>query len=225
MLASQEPAAGAIVLAFASGTTVDSWLASPGYELFVDALSARLMADVDDTRRELSVRADLDAYRTLTDAASAVAYAPRLRRSRANVLMLMAEDDEMVPNSATEALAEALGAALVNADPRHVPGLATAVLRPGSAIRGNFRAEGAKVTRVLQHVRGATHDALVQAVGTRRYETPLAPPFDRLEAPRPVENPTEALLEQIAFFFESYRACLATREGPCDAAVHALELD
>jgi len=67
---------------------------------------------------------------------------------------------------------------------------------------------------------------LVDAIGVRRYARPLEPPFARLEEPSEVDNPTAALIAQIAFFFESYRACVATSEGAaCDAAVHALERD
>jgi hypothetical protein len=158
----------------------------------------------------------------LSDRANSAAYAPALRRLPVNALMLMARGDEVAHNRGTEALAYALGAVLVGGEPGYVTELATDELRPGATLSANFDVEGGAITRVLYVLDPATHDALTRARDRIAYVHPLSAPFERLDAPVTVDNPIAEGLMQIAFFFESHRACRsATPASFCAASVMA----
>jgi hypothetical protein len=95
-------------------------------------------------------------------------------------------------------------------------------LRPGAALSANLPVEGGAVTRVLYVLDPATHGALTLARDRVRYEHPISVPFVPLDAPDDVDNPIAESLRQVAFFFESYRACLnATPAALCAASVMA----
>lgn len=224
-LAGIEPAVGACVLGFAGGLTVDDWRAGPGYAAFDSAIEERLAGSDDDRSARTSSSPDLDIVRMLLDRASGSAYASRLRRSATNVLMLIAVDDELVPNASTEALAYSVGAALVDAEPRFEPKLGVDLVLPGAAIAGNFDLRSGAVTRVAQSFEPAAHDALVSTEGTALYVHPLNADGVQLDEPETIANPTAEALDQIVFFFESYRACRSAdtdRTRPCAASVSSL---
>jgi alpha-beta hydrolase superfamily lysophospholipase len=224
-LASFEPSVGPVVAAFAGGSTVDSWIDSPGRAPLMDALLARLgrdpsAADVDEA--ELLEAPDVDVWRTLADRGTALAYAHALRRAPSNVLLLMARDDETVHNRASEGLAAALGADIAGSDPSFVLGLRVRALRPGASTSANFLVADGAVTRLLYAVESATHGALIYTEDAKRYRAPLARPFVERATPLAVDNPIEQTLGQVAYFFESFRACAAAQPATvCAAAVQA----
>jgi hypothetical protein len=82
---------------------------------------------------------------------------------------------------------------------------------------------------VLYLLDPSTHELLTLERGTQSYDHPaggLSAPFSPLVPPRVVNNPIAATLTQIAFFFESLRACSATGAGTgaksmCAASVQA----
>jgi hypothetical protein len=213
ILASLEPSLAGLVLAFGSGQGLDGWFDTPAQRSLVDSLLTRLGRD--PTQRDVDYpqllrSPDLDAWRTLTDRASALAFTPALSRLPVNVFMLMARDDEVVHNRGTELLASALGAVLVGGDPAYVHELKTESIRPGATSSGNFAADGGSVTRVLYELDPATHDGLTLAVGERQYQHPVAPPFTLLPNASRVDNPIATTMTQLAFFFESLRTCATT---------------
>ena len=53
----------------------------------------------------------------------------------------------------------------------------------------------------------ATHGALTNARGSLELEHPVTFPFEELGTAVSVDNPIAQSLMQLAFFFESYRAC------------------
>jgi hypothetical protein len=83
------------------------------------------------------------------------------------------------------------------------------------------------VTRVLYLLDPSSHELLTLEHGTQRYDHPpegLSAPFTALEPARVVNNPIAATLTQIAFFFESLRACNMAGSGAkpmCAASVQA----
>jgi alpha-beta hydrolase superfamily lysophospholipase len=224
-LASYEPSIGALVAAFAGGSTVDGWIDSPGKKPLMDALLQRLGRDPDasdaDTEALLD-EPDIDAWRTLADRGTALAYAPSLRRGPTNVLLLMAHDDEVVHNRDTEALAAALGADIAGSDPDFVLGLRVRALRPGATASSNFPIGDGAVTRMLYAIDSATHDALIREHDHKHFRAPLMRPFVERDEPLSVDNPIAETMDQIAFFFESYRACaVATPPTTCPAVLQA----
>jgi hypothetical protein len=230
MLSSVEPSVSALALGFAGGLTVDGWLDSPRAQPMVDALLARLGRDrdsIDWSGDSPFTWPDVDAWRTLTDRASALAYAPALRGGPDNVLMFMAQDDELVHNRSTETLANVLGAELVGGDPQFVLDLRTHSIRPGGTLSANFPPESGSVTRVLYMLDPATHDALTLEHGTAQFDHPaggLKAPFSQLSKPETVDNPIAQTMTQIAFFFASLRTCsMATSDAKptCAASVQA----
>jgi hypothetical protein len=224
MVAPFEPDVNAFVLAFAGGTGVDGWFASPEQRAFGDALLARLgrAGAANDAADSPALWPDVDVFRTLTDRASPFAYAGLLRRAPASALLLLARDDENVANETTEALAHALGAVIVGGDPRHELALKPVSLNAGEPLSANFSAEGGDVTRALLVVEPATHRALMLKADVQRFEHPLSPPFEQLDRAVAIENPIEALIAQIAFWFGSARACPgADAKLPCAASLQA----
>jgi hypothetical protein len=224
-VAAREPQIGANVLAFAGGATLDDWLLSPGFPEYAEGITQALDLGTV-TSADLLFEPEIDLMRMALDAASGLGHAPRLRRSDTNLLMFMAVDDERVRNASTEALAYALGASLVDAAPRFEPDLGMDVLLPRAAIDGNVEMPPGWVTRVLQNLDQATSTALVSSEGEQLYADLEEPPFAPLDEPVAIMNPTGALLRQIAFFVESYRACRAAApmaREPCPASVSALE--
>jgi hypothetical protein len=223
-----EPEVNAFVLAFAGGTGVDGWFASPEQSAFGDALLARLgrAGSANDAADPPALWPDVDVFRTIADRASPFAYAGLLRRAPASALLLLARDDESVANEATEALAHALGAVVVGGEPRHELALEHEALNPGEPLSANFSAEGGDVTRALLVVEPATHRALMLEDDVQRFAHPLAPPFERLDEPVAIKNPTGALIAQIAFWFSSARACPDTdaKQQPCAASLQAPQL-
>jgi hypothetical protein len=142
------------------------------------------------------------------------------------VLAYLAGDDELVPLVSSEALAYAWGAVLLDGDPQHELELRRQLVRPSTGTSGNFALSRGRVTRVAQSLPQATRATLFTHAGVERYEHPLEVPPVRLDASRTVTNPTAAVMRQLVFFFESYRACLATRAEPllpCAASVSVLK--
>ena len=165
---------------------------------------------------------DLDAWRALTDRASALAQAPALQRLPRNLFMLMARDDESVHNRSTEALAHALGAEISGGEPNYVHELPVHGLSPGETRSGNAQIEGAAVTRVLYVLDPATHAALTLEHDAQTYLLPLERPFMPRNPPLAVDNPTAQTLMQVAFFLESYRSCHSTMpKAVCAGSVQA----
>lgn len=220
-LCSREAEVRAAVLAFAGGRTLDDWLEGPDYAP-LRAPFEPLAADHDDERLAPAFQADIDVVRALLDAASGLGHAERLRRSRTNLLGYIAVEDELIPQRSSEALAYAVGAALIDAAPQHELELRRDLALPGSAISGNFPLSRGAVTRAAQSLSPSTHAALFESTGFLRYEHPLQREPALLAAPRRVSNRTAAVLRQIVFFFESHRACRASEpdpQVPCPAAV------
>ena len=208
MLAGYEPRVGALVLAFCDGLGVDGWLDAPARKTDAEALMDHLGRDralLDSP--DAGYDAQVDAFRALAERGTAAAHAPAMRRSNANVLLLMALDDELAPNRGTEGLAYALGADTLAYEPRHVPDLVSRVVVTGDTRSGNFEVDDDAVTRMLVALDPASHSSLVLSSGERRYRAPFEPPFSELDPPQPVANPIDAVLTNITFFFESWRAC------------------
>lgn len=225
LLATYEPSVAALVLAFAGGLTLDGWIDSARMPDLVDALFARLGRPgdkIDFAADHPLDRPDLDAWRTLVDRASALAYAPALQRLPCSIFMPMARDDETVHNRSSEALASALGAEIIGGDPNYVLDLPVHGLRPGETRSGNLLVDNGAVTRVLYVLDPATHSTLVLAHDAQKYQLPLVRPFMLRKRPVAIDNPIEQTLMQVAFFLESYRVChTQTPSATCAASVQA----
>ena len=225
-LASREPEIAAAVLGFAGGRGIDDWNAGPEYAAFAEAFGAILSSE-DEQRFAPAFRSDLDVLRTLLDPASGLARAARLRRSKTNLLAFIGSEDELVPLASSEALAYALGAALVNAEPRYELDLIRDLVLPGAAISGNFLLARGAVTRVAQSLSPATHATLFTSEGFVHFEHPIEGEPVPLADSRRVTNQTAAVMRQIVFFFESHRACRSAEtdvELPCAASVSPLSV-
>ncbi|MDH5672378.1 MAG: hypothetical protein OEZ06_09525 [Myxococcales bacterium] len=223
MLASQEPAVGALVLAFAGGLAVEDWLAAPRRgELLTPLLEAlgRQSPGLDASPDSPLLWRELDSWRGLSAAGSALAHASALRRLPVNVLALGAANDEVVAGGGGEALADALGAALIAGEPRYVPELPTDTLRSGNSFSGNFIVDSEAVTRAYYRFEPAGHRVLSHASDELRYEPAEQSPFELRAKPLALENPIEGALMQVAFFFESWAACERPEESSiCPASV------
>jgi hypothetical protein len=161
---------------------------------------------------------DVEAIRAITHRETALAQDALLLRTPANLLVLMAHEDERAPNTRTEALAAALGARLAVAGTAVDPELISDERLSGDTVRANVSVEAGDLTRTLVVLDPATHDALVLEQGSRMFEDPrAAPPFRELSDPESVANPTADAMMQIAYFFESLRGCEPAARSPCSA--------
>jgi hypothetical protein len=225
-LGAREPEIRAIVLAFAGGRGIDDWGLGPDYKPLREALGSMLTSR-DGQGFAPEFRADVDVYRMLTDPVSGVARGARLLRSPTNVLQYIAAQDELVPLASSEALAYALGAALVDAEPQHEPDLRRDLGVPGTAISDNFPLSRGAVTRVAQMLAPAARSTLFSTTGFLRFEHPLESEPVALDDDSEIANPTASAMRQIVFFFESHRACRAAEPDPllpCAASVSALRM-
>lgn len=147
-----------------------------------------------------SFHPELAIVSTLLDRGDAMPFAPGLAAGPTHLLLQMAEHDELVPNSATEALARAAGAPIVGADPAH-----TDLPRVEAPVSENVDLGSARVTRGLARFAPATHGLLAQRAGEQRYAHPPEPPFEAID-PVVVANPVDAAVAQLVYFFESWRS-------------------
>jgi hypothetical protein len=226
-LSAREPSIGAVVLAFAGGRAIDDWNEGPDYARYREAFEDVLPGE-DAQGFATARRGDVSVLRTLLDPATGLAHAPALQRTNTNLLMYIAGEDELVPLASSEALAYALGAALVDAEPQHELELRRSITLPGADISANFMLPRGAVTRAAQPLSPSTHAALFTSEGEVRFQHPLDPEPSLLPRPRNVVNPTAALMRQLVFFFQSYRACRATETEPllpCAASVRPLSTD
>jgi hypothetical protein len=226
-LSARESDIGAAVLAFAGGRAIDDWNAGPDYAAYREAFEGVLSGE-DEQGFAASLRGDVSVLRALLDPATGLAHADDLQRTNTNLLIYIAGQDELVPLASSEALAYGLGAALVDVEPQHELELRRTIALPGAGISGNFLLSRGAVTRVAQSLSPCTHSALFTSTGVTRFEHPLDPEPALLAQARNVTNPTAALLRQLVFFFESYRACLSTQtepQLPCAASVSSLSTD
>jgi hypothetical protein len=137
---------------------------------------------------------------TLLDRGDSMPFAPVLAGQPKHLLFQMAEHDELVPNSATEALARASGAPIVGADPVH-----TDLSRAEAPVSENVELDSGRVTRGLYRFAPATHGLISQRSGDQAFEHPPEPPFEAID-PVVVTNPVDSAVAQLVYFFESWRS-------------------
>jgi pimeloyl-ACP methyl ester carboxylesterase len=211
MLARLEPTLQAVVLVAPAGATVTQWAWSARDENMFASIATTLGFDassVDRSDNDPAFWPGLAIYQTLFDRADPLAHAAALRRAAVNVLVLMAEDDELVSNRATEGYAVSLGTSIVGSDARYVVDLKRADATADAGAGGNYLASGSRVTRTTYVYTPATHDFLQTRQGTQLYAHPPEPPFEQLPQSLPIQNPTAAAAWQIGQYLQSFFACV-----------------
>ena len=133
---------------------------------------------------------DVDVWRTLTDRAQPLGYAPRLRARSLDVLLLDGAGRRGRHNAGTEALAFAFGALQVGGVPRYEVALESKALRPRIERHGQHRHRRQPAHARPLHAGPATHSTLVYASDEFGYEHPLAEPLTPLDEPSKVDNPS-----------------------------------
>ncbi len=229
MLATVEPAVATLALAFAGGGLSDGFWQSPANQALFSELATRLGRDlktVDYKNDPPSFWPELAIVQTLLDRGDPLAHADALQHVPVNMLLLMAADDELVPNSATEAWASALGAVVLGGQPGYVTRLDSRPLASGQGVHGSFVIDTSVVTRALFPYPMAAHDTLLHVVGSAHYLHPLQPPWKVLPTDRPIENPLAAALTQVAQYLQAWYACASAKSAvtpapTCDAVVRA----
>ncbi len=208
-----EPEIGAAVLTVTGGDLSRLVEHSATFaELFLALLLPKLGLDadaVDLSERPVSFTPELALYQTQLDAGDSMSFAPLFADRSVSLLFQMAEDDEVVPNRATEALARAAGAQLVGADPVH-----TDLARADAPLSANADAAGMRVTRGLYRFPTATHGMLTNREGQQRFAHPPAPPFEPVDPPEPVANPIDEVHAQVERVLESWRGGAAEIAAP-----------
>jgi hypothetical protein len=132
------------------------------------------------------------------------AVTPPAGQAPKHTLLIVARNDESVPNIANEALGEALGLTFVGADPQTFPRftpLPAAVLDAG----GSYSPAGGP-TLAMVEFRPATHVLLTAQHGTARFPLDAEfPPFTGELDPRtPIDNPIVRVQALYGEFIESF---------------------
>lgn len=201
---SSEPEIGAAVLNVTGGDLTRLTERSPTFaDLFLPILLPRLGVEpstLDPTTYPSSLHPEVAIAQTLLDRGDSMAFAPLLAGQERHLLFQMAENDETVPNSATEALARAAGAPIVDADP-----VFTDLVRETAPVSENYELDASRFTRGLYRFGPATHGLLVARGGMHRFEHPPEPPFVP-RAPVDVDNPVDDAVAQVVHFLDSWRA-------------------
>lgn len=210
MLARFEPTLQALVLVAPGGGMISQWAWSATDQSLFDTLTSDFGytdMQLDRSSNDPAFWPDAAIYQTLFDRADPLAHVAALRRAAVNVLVLMAEDDESVPNRSTEAYSAALGTTLVGAEPRYVYDLKREDLRD-EGFNANYQTAGTWVTRTTYVYAPATHDFLQTRIDSQRYVHPPEPPFALLPSRVNVQNPTAAAGKQIGQYLDSFFQCV-----------------
>jgi dienelactone hydrolase len=213
LLAPFEPKVQALALVGAGAFVAQGfWLDATHKELFsrLAELVGRSAENVDYERDSPAYWPELALFETLLGRGEPAAYASTLRRTPVNVLLLMAQDDEVVANVATEALAVSLGANLLSAEARYLGDLDTYPASSGDPVTGNFQIENDHVTRLLRIYDPADHSLLLSAAGQHTYATPVRPPFHALAETTSFDNPVSDAQSTLADYFDSFFKCVST---------------
>ena len=199
-----EPEIGAAVLNVTGGDLTRLTERSPTFgPLFLPILLPRVGIDpaaVDPAVYPASFHPEVAIYQTLLDRGDSMAFAPILATQNRHLLFQMAIDDEVVPNSATEALARACGAPIVDAEPSF-----TDLAIAEAPLSENIERDALRLTRGLFLFGPATHGLLTDRGGEHRWMHPPEPPFESRE-PTPVSNPIDGAVGQAVHFFDSWRS-------------------
>jgi len=209
MLARLEPALQAVVLVAPAGGMISQWAWSATDQSLYETLASDFgygAEQLDRASNDPAFWPDAAIYQTLFDRADPNAHVAALRRAAVNVLVLMAQDDETVPNRATEAYAAALGTTLVGSDPRYVGDLMRSDVQEGAS--ANYMAGSSWVTRTTYVYAPATHEFLRERTGRQSYVHPPEPPFEKLSQRALVENPTTEAAEQIGKYLQTFFECV-----------------
>lgn len=213
MFVATEPDIGAAVLAVTGGSVIHLVAQSPSFNgAYIPQLFPLLGLSVDAIDYEdlhPSFYAEMGLWQMLFDRGDPVTYGPRLARSEANVLMMMARDDETVNNVNTESLARAANIPILDAPPAYVD-LAMANV----PLRGNATVGGLSLTRGLSVFEPATHGLLLYRNTRYNWEHPVAPPFVPREPPDEFEGPIDDAQRQMLNFFETWRSGAAEVAAP-----------
>jgi hypothetical protein len=211
MLAPFESKVQALCLVGASAFVAQGfWLAAseqPRFEMLSNLLGRSLVELSYDTDSP-AFWPEMALFETLLGRGEPVAYASQLRRAPANVLLMMARDDEVVANLGTEALAVALGASFLNNDARYAGDLTRKDAASGERVSGNFQIEAGRVTRLLRVYEDADHRLLRADTGKSEYRAPVRPPFVSRDAPVQFDNPRALALQELGEYFRSFFACV-----------------
>lgn len=204
MLVASEPEIGAAVLTVTGGDLTALVERSPAFApLFLPILLPRIGIDpatLDSTTYPAVFHPEVALAQTLLDRGDSMSFAPLLAGAQRHLLFQMAEHDETVPNSATEALARAAGAPILDATPVH-----TDLARETAPVSENVEIAASRYTRGLYRFAPATHGLLTNRTGEQRWAHPPEPPFVASE-PVEVANPLDAALGQILHFLDSWRS-------------------
>lgn len=203
-LVASEPEIGAAVLNVTGGDLTALVERSPAFApLFLPILLPRIGVDpagLDSTTYPAVFHPEVALVQTLLDRGDSMTFAPLLAGAQRHLLFQMAEHDETVPNSATEALARAAGAPILDATPVH-----TDLAMETAPVSENVEVATARFTRGLYRFAPANHGLLVRRGDEQRYAHPPDPPFTEVD-PVPVENPVEAAIAQAVHFLDSWRS-------------------
>ncbi|MCA9609707.1 MAG: hypothetical protein KC619_29110 [Myxococcales bacterium] len=203
-LVTTEPEIGAAVLNVTGGDLTALVEGSPAFgPLLLPILLPRIGVDpggVDPTVYPAIFHPEVALAQTLYDRGDSMAFAPILAAAPRHLLFQMAEHDETVPNSATEALARASGASILDATPVH-----TDLAMETAPVSENVELASGRFTRGLYRFAPANHGLLLRRNDVQAYEHPPDPPFVRID-PVAIENPIDDAVGQAVHFLDSWRS-------------------
>ncbi|MCB9593475.1 MAG: hypothetical protein H6719_12145 [Sandaracinaceae bacterium] len=203
-LVATEPEIGAAVLNVTGGDLTALVERSPAFgPLFLPILMPKVGLDPSELDSQVYpavFHPEVALYQTLLDRGDSMAFAPLLASAPRHLLFQMAVNDETLPNSATEALARAAGATILDADPGF-----TDLARETAPVSENIEVATSRYTRGLYLFEPATHGLLTSRGGVAAYEHPPEPPFVATD-PVDVANPVDAALGQAVHFLDSWRS-------------------
>lgn len=198
-----EPEVGASVLGVTGGSFFELVVQSPSFNpAYMPNLAALLGFDLDAIDYEdfgPSFLPECALWQTLLDKGDPINYASRTRGTPMDIFLLMARDDETVPNTATEATARALGLTFLGGAPRY-----TDLPMGSTPLVGNVMVEGEAVTRGIYVHEEASHQLFLNRNAAHTVESPVAPPFPALASPVSFVNPIDVAQEQILAFLETW---------------------
>ncbi|MEM9072222.1 MAG: hypothetical protein AAGE52_27190 [Myxococcota bacterium] len=213
MFIASEPDVGAAVLSVTGGSLFNLVVESPSFNpAYLPQLFPLMGLNAERIEYDVlhpTYFPEVGLWQTLLERGDSINYGRAVAAGGANVLMMMATDDETVTNIATESLARAIGLPLLDGTPRFVD-----VSTSETPLRGNVMAGGEALTRGLAVYAPATHGLIGSRMGAQRWERPVTPPFAAVDPPTPIANPIDDAQRQIISFFESWRSGAAEIAEP-----------
>ena len=188
----------AVVLDVMPGSIIETLAEAAEFRPLIETLVAPVLGierDFDEVERAMLFDPTVDLVRWMLEPVDPLALAPELVRADGpDLLIQLAGHDEVAAPPASESVVAAAG----------IPGIGAFAFAAVDAATAPVRANLGGATIAAVRFDGAMHGMLEDSRQSSRWAEPLVPPLQGRE-PVNIDNPIDAVHQQIAAFFRTFR--------------------